>query len=180
CRASPPAPSGARSPHTISTRVSASARAAASDSSLRSCAARSIPPRASGGWTGRGGSGCAVIETSLDGRGAGMPARDRPTLRGMARSPLTLAAAATSALPRVRVVAAGPLTAGGTGRCDAAVLRLDDGRSVVVRAPVDDAAARELAAEAEALRALTAGVRGLLGARAPELLGEARLGDRAA
>ena len=98
----------------------------------------------------------------------------------MARSPLTLAAAATSALPRVRVVAAGPLTAGGSGRCDAAVLRLDDGRSVVVRAPVDDAAARELAAEAKALRALTAGVRGLLGARAPELLGEARLGDRAA
>ena len=95
----------------------------------------------------------------------------------MARSPLTLAAAATSALPRVRVVAAGPLTAGGSGRCDAAVLRLDDGRSVVVRAPVDETAARELAAEAVALRALTAGVRGLLGARAPELLGEVRLGE---
>jgi hypothetical protein len=77
----------------------------------------------------------------------------------------------------VGVVAAGPLSAGGSGRCDAAVLQLDDGRSVVVRAPIDDAAARELAAEAIALRALTAGVRGLLGVRAPELLGEAHLGD---
>ena len=95
----------------------------------------------------------------------------------MARSPLTLAAAATSALPRVRVVAAGPLTAGGSGRCDAAVLRLDDGRSVVVRAPCDDAAARELAAEAVALGALTPGVRALLGARAPEMLGDVPLGD---
>jgi aminoglycoside phosphotransferase (APT) family kinase protein len=77
----------------------------------------------------------------------------------------------------VGVVAAGALSAGGSGRCDAAVLRLDDGRSVVVRAPVDEAAARELAAEAIALRALTAGVRGLLGVRAPELLGQAQLGD---
>jgi len=77
----------------------------------------------------------------------------------------------------VRVVAAGPLTAGGAGRCDAAVLTLEDGRILVVRAPVDADAARELAAEALALRALTPGVRGLLGVRAPELLGEAGLGD---
>lgn len=46
-----------------------------------------------------------------------------------------------------------------------------------MRAPVDEAAARELAAEAVALRALTAGVRGLLGVRAPEMLGQAQLGD---
>ena len=95
----------------------------------------------------------------------------------MTRSPLTLAAAVTAALPRVRVVAAGPLTAGGAGRCDAAVVTLDDDRTLVVRAPADADAARELATEALALRALTSGVRGLLGVRAPELLGEAGLGE---
>ncbi len=96
---------------------------------------------------------------------------------GMARSPLTLAAAAVSALPRVRVVGAGELTAHGAGRHDAAVVTTEDGRTLVVRAPVDADAARELAAEALALRALSPGVRELLGLRAPELLGEAGLGD---
>jgi macrolide phosphotransferase len=95
----------------------------------------------------------------------------------MTRSPLTLAAAATSALPRVRVVAAGALTADGAGRFDSAVVSLDDGRRIAVRAPVDAGAAGELAAESLALRALTPGVRALLGVRAPVLLGEAGLGD---
>jgi aminoglycoside phosphotransferase (APT) family kinase protein len=57
------------------------------------------------------------------------------------------------------------------------VAHLDDGRQVVVRAPADTEAARELADEVRALRALTPGVRGLLPFRAPELLGEAGLGD---
>ena len=95
----------------------------------------------------------------------------------MARSPLTLAASVTSALPRVGVVGVGALTEGSTGRYDAAVADLDDGRRVVVRVPADASAAPELAAEARALRALTPGVRGLLPFRAPELLGEAGLGD---
>lgn len=95
----------------------------------------------------------------------------------MARSPLTLAASVTSALPRVGVVGVGALTEGSTGRYDAAVADLDDGRRVVVRVPADPSAAPELAAEARALRALTPGVRGLLPFRAPELLGEAGLGD---
>ncbi len=95
----------------------------------------------------------------------------------MARSPLTLAAAAVSALPRVRVVGAGALTSQGAGRHDAAVVAIDDGRTLVVRAPVDADAARDLAAEALALRALSPGVRELLGLRAPEALGEAGLGD---
>lgn len=95
----------------------------------------------------------------------------------MARSPLTLAASVTSALPRVGVVGVGALTEGSTGRYDAAVADLDDGRRVVVRVPADASAASELAAEARALRALTPGVRGLLPFRAPELLGEAGLGD---
>lgn len=95
----------------------------------------------------------------------------------MARSPLTLAASVTSALPRVGVVGAGALTEGAAGRFDTAVAELDDGRRVVVRAPADATAATELAAEVRALRALTPGVRGLLPFRAPELLGEAGLGD---
>ena len=101
-----------------------------------------------------------------------------PTYPGhMARSPLTLAASVTSALPRVGVVGAGSLTEGAAGRFDTAVAELDDGRRVVVRAPADPDAATELAAEVRALRALTPGVRGLLPFRAPELLGEAGLGD---
>ncbi|TDN92511.1 aminoglycoside phosphotransferase (APT) family kinase protein [Microbacterium sp. BK668] len=95
----------------------------------------------------------------------------------MARSPLTLAASVTSALPRVGVVGAGALTEGAAGRFDSALAQLDDGRKVVVRAPADSEAAGELAAEVRALRALTPGVRGLLPFRAPELLGEAGLGD---
>src|SRR5690606_6242065 len=47
----------------------------------------------------------------------------------------------------------------------------------VVRAPATEDAARDLAAEALALRALTPGVRAVLGMRAPEYLGEAGLGD---
>ncbi len=95
----------------------------------------------------------------------------------MARSPLTLAASVTSALPRVGVVGVGVLTEGAAGRYDAALAELDDGRRVVVRAPADPDAGTELAAEARALRALTPGVRGLLPFRAPELLGETGLGD---
>lgn len=95
----------------------------------------------------------------------------------MARSPLTLAASVTSALPRVGVVGVGVLTEGAAGRYDTALAELDDGRRVVVRAPADADAGTELAAEARALRALTPGVRGLLPFRAPELLGEAGLGD---
>ncbi|KAA9110267.1 phosphotransferase [Microbacterium rhizomatis] len=93
----------------------------------------------------------------------------------MARSPLTLAASVASALPRVGVVGVGALTEGSTGRYDSAVAELDDGRRVVVRAPVDAEVAVELAAEVRALRALTPGVRGLLPFRAPEVLGEAGL-----
>ncbi|MDW4573031.1 phosphotransferase [Microbacterium sp. M3] len=95
----------------------------------------------------------------------------------MARSPLTLAASVTSALPQVGVVGVGALTEGATGRYDAAVADLDDGRRVVVRVPADPSAGPDLAAEVRALRALTPGVRGLLPFRAPELLGEAGLGD---
>lgn len=90
----------------------------------------------------------------------------------MARSPLTLAASVTSALPRIGVVRVGALTEGSSGRYDSAVATLDDGRRVVVRVPVDVDADGDLRAEARALRALSAGVRGVLPFHAPDVLGE--------
>lgn len=90
----------------------------------------------------------------------------------MARSPLTLAASVTAALPRTAVVGAGPFTEGGAGRFDAAIVRLEDGRDAIVRTPADADSAADLAAESRALAALTPGVRALLPFRAPELLGE--------
>jgi macrolide phosphotransferase len=98
----------------------------------------------------------------------------------MARSPLTLAASVTAALPRVGVVGVGALTEGAAGRYDSAVAHLDDGRRVVVRVPAEPDTAPEVAAQARALRALTPGVRSLLPFRAPELLGETAVdGSRA-
>jgi len=91
----------------------------------------------------------------------------------MARSPLTLAASVTSALPQAGVVGVRALTEGAAGRFDTAVADLDDGRRVVIRVPNDATAERELVAQSRALRALTPGVRALLPFRAPEPLGEA-------
>lgn len=95
----------------------------------------------------------------------------------MARSPFTLAAAVTAALPGAEVTGARPLSADGDGRFDSAVASLADGRELTIRVGDDDETARELAAEAMALRALTAGARAILPFRAPEYIGETRLGD---
>lgn len=90
----------------------------------------------------------------------------------MARSPLTLAASVTSALPRVAVTGVAALTEGISGRYDSAVATLEDGRRVVVRIPVDRDADQDLRAEAHALTSLTAGIRGVLPFGAPDVLGE--------
>ncbi len=95
----------------------------------------------------------------------------------MARSPFTLAAAVTAALPGAEVRGTRPLTAGGDGRFDSAVATLADGQELTIRVASDEEAARELAAEAIALRALTAGARAILPFRAPVYVGETRLGD---
>ncbi len=94
----------------------------------------------------------------------------------MARSPLTLAASVTSALPRSTVVGVAPLTEGTSGRYDSAIATLDDGRRVVVRVPNDADADADLRAEAHALTALTAGVRGVLPFGAPDVLGQTSVG----
>lgn len=96
----------------------------------------------------------------------------------MARSPLTLAASVTSALPRVVVTAVGALSEGASGRYDSAIAELEDGRRVVVRVPVDDDADADLRAESHALKSLTAGVRGVLPFGAPDVLGETRVDGR--
>ncbi|MBN6190268.1 hypothetical protein JQN58_25790 [Aneurinibacillus sp. BA2021] len=95
----------------------------------------------------------------------------------MGRSPFTLAAAVTAALPGAEVTGTRALTADGDGRFDSAVATLADGRELAIRVADDDDAARELAAEAIALRALTDGARAMLPFRAPAYVGETRLGD---
>ncbi|WP_260857406.1 phosphotransferase [Microbacterium sp. 1.5R] len=95
----------------------------------------------------------------------------------MGRSPFTLAAAVTAALPGAEVTGARPLTADSDGRFDSAVATLADGRELAIRVAEDDEAGRELAAEALALRALTTGARAMLPFDAPAYIGETRLGD---
>lgn len=96
----------------------------------------------------------------------------------MARSPFTLVAAVTAALPGAEVVGARPLTSGGDGRFDSAVATLADGREVVIRVSAgEEDAAHELAEESLALRALTAGAREMLPFQVPAYLGEVRVGD---
>ncbi len=95
----------------------------------------------------------------------------------MARSPFTLVAAVTAALPGAEVVGARALTSGGDGRFDSAVATLSDGRELAIRVADDDEGARELSEEALALRALTAGVREMLPFRAPTYVGETRVGE---
>ncbi|MFJ4039215.1 phosphotransferase [Microbacterium sp. NPDC090007] len=94
----------------------------------------------------------------------------------MARSPLILAASATTALPGTAFTSARALTENAGGRFDAALARTDDGRQVVVRMPATDDSASDLAAESRALHALTAGVRALLPFAVPEVLGESGSG----
>ncbi|MFS0911433.1 phosphotransferase [Microbacterium sp. 179-I 3D2 NHS] len=94
----------------------------------------------------------------------------------MGRSPFTLAAAVTAALPGAEVTGARPLSADGDGRFDSAVATLADGRELAIRVAGDEDAARELAAESLALRALTDGARAMLPFDAPRYVGETAVG----
>lgn len=118
-----------------------------------------------------------VIDSLSHGRGGGGTAPEPTYPKGMGRSPFTLAAAVTAALPGAEVTGARVLTAGADGRFDSAVATLADGRELAIRLADDDETARELSAEALALRALTAGARAMLPFSAPEYIGETRVGD---
>lgn len=79
----------------------------------------------------------------------------------MARSHLTLAALATSAVPGLDVIGAQPFGAPG-GDYDAALLTGRDGRHWIVRVPRSERAEAAQSADLVALRALSAGVRARL------------------
>jgi aminoglycoside phosphotransferase (APT) family kinase protein len=77
----------------------------------------------------------------------------------MARSHLTLAALATSAVPGLDIVEASTFGSGSQGDFDCALLTGRDGRHWIVRVPRSDRAEAEQSADLVALRALSAGVR---------------------
>jgi len=88
------------------------------------------------------------------------------------RSPLTLAALATSAVPGLDVTHAAAL--GGTGgEVDSALLSTRDGRTLVIRVPRTPAAESEQSADLVAIRALSDGVRARLPFGVPRMLGQA-------
>ncbi|WP_460740558.1 phosphotransferase [Microbacterium neimengense] len=95
----------------------------------------------------------------------------------MPRSPLTLAASVTAALPEAVVVSAGRLGSTDENGTAAALVELADGRRVVVRVAGDDEAGRTARADARVLSSLSAGVRSLLPFRAPTVLGETTMGS---
>ncbi len=77
----------------------------------------------------------------------------------MARSHLTLAALATSAVPGIDIVAAASYGASSGSNFDAAILTGRDGKHWIIRAPRNARAESEQSADLVALRALSAGVR---------------------
>jgi len=90
----------------------------------------------------------------------------------MARSPLTLAALATAAVPGLEVAGAAALGSQGRGDVDSALLSTRDGRSLVIRGPRTPAAENEQSADLVALRALSDGVRSRLPFAVPRMLGQ--------
>lgn len=80
----------------------------------------------------------------------------------MARSHLTLAALATSAVAELDVVGAAPFGSAGRGGFDAAVVTGRDGRHWIVRVPRSERAEQQQSADLVALRALSPGVRARL------------------
>jgi macrolide phosphotransferase len=85
----------------------------------------------------------------------------RPTLSGMARSHLTLAALATSAVADLDLVGASPFGSS-HGDFDSALLTARDGHHLVIRVPRSQSAEAEQSADLVAIRSLSTGVRGRL------------------
>ena len=98
----------------------------------------------------------------------------------MARSHLTLAALATSAVADLQLVGSGPFGHGQTGDFDSALLRTNDDRELVIRVPANDQAASDQSVELIALQAMTAGIRSRLPFEVPTIVGQASVtGTRA-
>lgn len=95
----------------------------------------------------------------------------------MGRSPLTLAALATSALDNLEVTAVREHTAGGDGEFDSAVLSESSGRRLLLRVPNSEMAEKKAAGEVSALAAFTPGVRSRLPFTVPRLVAETAIGE---
>ncbi len=93
----------------------------------------------------------------------------------MARTHLTLAALATSAVSGLNVVSSSPFGSFGSGDFDSALLTTADGSHWIIRAPRNQAAESQQSAELVALAALTPGVRARLPFSLPGYAGQAPL-----
>lgn len=99
--------------------------------------------------------------------------RDSPTYPvDMARSHLTLAALATSAVEGLDVAAAASFGSGQTNDFDAAVITGRDGRHWIIRVPRSPRAESAQSADLVALRAMSAGVRSRLPFAVPTFSGQ--------
>lgn len=90
----------------------------------------------------------------------------------MARSHLTLAALATSAVAGLDVTAAQLIGTGTNGDFHSAVLTTRDGKRLIIRIPNSERAEAEQSADLGALRALTTGVRARLPFSVPAFAGQ--------
>ncbi len=90
----------------------------------------------------------------------------------MVRSPLTLAALATSAVPALDVTAATRLGTGPLGSFEQAVLDTRDGPRMLIRVPRSQAAETQASADLIALRALSSGIRSRLPFGIQSMLGQ--------
>jgi aminoglycoside phosphotransferase (APT) family kinase protein len=95
----------------------------------------------------------------------------------MARSHLTLAALATSAVAGLDVAGTRSYSYGAQGDYDAALLNGRDGRELIIRVPTTQAAETEQSADLVSLRALSAGIRGRLPFDVPHFVGQAPVGS---
>lgn len=95
---------------------------------------------------------------------------------GMARSPLTLAALATSAVAELDVTAAHRLGSGAPGSFEQAVLDTRDGRKILIRVPRTEAAETQASADLVALAALSTGIRTRLPFAVHTFLGQVPVG----
>lgn len=89
----------------------------------------------------------------------------------MAQLYLELAALAAAAVPGLDVVEATEYTTHRHGDFDSAIVKAADGRLLIVRRPRSRAAAHQQAADAEALSAMTPGVRSRLPFAVPRVIG---------
>ncbi|WP_223695198.1 phosphotransferase [Leifsonia poae] len=94
----------------------------------------------------------------------------------MARSHLTLAALATSAVAELEVSGARSYSLGGAAEFDSALLSARDGQTYIIRVPTSQTAETEQSADLVALRALTTGIRSRLPFDVPTYLGQTPIG----